>query len=166
MTTPIVQLRPQSQAELSQATADVERFRLGDNDIDIFSDAQMEWGLATRFQADRDLLVANGFRAIPLDLSLRCGRTGAKAGFDLTFQFSPGGHDEARVLVPPHFEASRGLTVRQALDEGPQSFRDLMEATGSRDGRDVLIALDAVRGEVGLERLPDGRYRLTGQHQE
>jgi hypothetical protein len=28
MTTPIVQLRPQSQAELSQATADVERFRL------------------------------------------------------------------------------------------------------------------------------------------
>jgi len=69
------------------------------------------------------------------------------------------------VPVPPQFEASRGLTVRQALDEGPQSFRDLMEATGSRDGRDVLIALDAVRREVGLERLPDGRYRLRDQNQ-
>ena len=51
------------------------------------------------------------------------------------------------------------------LYEGPQSFRDLMEATGSRDGRDVLIALDAVRREVGLERLPDGRYRLRDQNQ-
>ncbi len=146
--------------------AEVKNIFVVDGDIDIFSDAQMEWALATRFQADRDLVVASGFRAIPLDPSLRGGRTGAKSGFDLTFPFSPGGHDEARVPVPPHFDASRGLTVRQALDEGPQSFRDLMEATGSRDGRDVLIALDAVRGEVGLERLPDGRYRLRRQGQE
>ncbi len=38
-----------------------------------------------------------------------------------------------------------------------------MEATGSRDGRDVLIALDEVRQAIGLERLHDGRYRLRGQ---
>jgi hypothetical protein len=38
-----------------------------------------------------------------------------------------------------------------------------MEATGSRDGRDVLVALHAVRSEAGLDRLPDGRYRLQGQ---
>ena len=31
-----------------------------------------------------------------------------------------------------------------------------------RDGRDVLVALDTVRRETGLDRLPDGRYRLAG----
>ena len=38
-----------------------------------------------------------------------------------------------------------------------------MEATGSRDGRDVVLALDAIRDDGGLERLPDGRYRLPAQ---
>jgi 2,5-furandicarboxylate decarboxylase 1 len=61
----------------------------------------MEWALATRFQADRDLVVANGFRASPLDPSLRGARTSAKAGFDLTFPFSPDGHSEAQVPSPP-----------------------------------------------------------------
>jgi hypothetical protein len=36
-----------------------------------------------------------------------------------------------------------------------------MEAAGSRDGRDVLLELDAVRKDRGVERAPDGRYRLT-----
>ena len=35
-----------------------------------------------------------------------------------------------------------------------------MEAAGSRDGREVLVALDAVRDAGALERLPDGRYGL------
>ena len=37
-----------------------------DPDIDIFDDAQMDWALATRFQADRDLVVKIGFRTLPL----------------------------------------------------------------------------------------------------
>ena len=41
-----------------------------DPDIDIFDDAQMDWALATRFQADRDLVVESGFRTLPLDPSL------------------------------------------------------------------------------------------------
>ena len=147
------------------SVAEVKHVFVVDEDIDIFSDAQMEWALATRFQADRDLVVMSGMRAVPLDPSLRGSRTGAKAGFDLTFPLGGDRHG-AHVPEPPRFGASRGLTVRQALDEGPQSFRDLMEATGSRDGRDVLLALDVVRGEVGLDRLPDGRYRLKGQNSE
>ncbi|MCF8477361.1 MAG: UbiD family decarboxylase, partial [Pseudolabrys sp.] len=144
------------------SVAEVKHVFVVDDDIDIFSDAQMEWALATRFQADRDLVVMGGMRAVPLDPSLRGSRTGAKAGFDLTFPLG-GDRHAAHVPEPPRFGASRGLTVRQALDEGPQSFRDLMEATGSRDGREVLLALDVVRGEVGLDRLTDGRYRLKGQ---
>ncbi len=41
-----------------------------DPDVDVFSDEQMDWALATRFQAARDLVVAGGFRAMPLDPSL------------------------------------------------------------------------------------------------
>ena len=55
-----------------------------DPDIDIFDDAQMDWALATRFQADRDLVVESGFRTLPLDPSLDGKRIGSKAGFDLT----------------------------------------------------------------------------------
>jgi UbiD family decarboxylase len=141
------------------STAEVKHVFVVDDDIDIFSDAQMEWALATRFQADRDLVIASGMRAVPLDPSLRGSRTGAKAGFDLTFPFGADRH-ESHIPAPPRFGPSRGLTVRQALDAGPQTFRDLMEATGSRDGREVLLALDEVRRDVGLERLPDGAYRL------
>ena len=49
------------------SNADVKHVFAVDDDIDIFSDAQMDWALATRFQADRDLIVASGFRAVPLD---------------------------------------------------------------------------------------------------
>ena len=52
-------------------------------------------------------------------------------------------------------------SVRQALEAGPKSFRELMEGAGSRDGRDVLIELDAVRKELGIERAADGRYQLA-----
>ena len=52
------------------SNADVKHVFVVDDDIDVFSDAQMDWALATRFQADRDLVVASGFRAVPLDPSL------------------------------------------------------------------------------------------------
>jgi hypothetical protein len=37
-----------------------------------------------------------------------------------------------------------------------------MEAAGSRDGRDVVRALDDLRREGRVERLADGRYGLAG----
>ncbi len=41
-----------------------------DEDIDIRDDRSIEWAPSTRFQADRDLLVLEGMRCIPLDPSL------------------------------------------------------------------------------------------------
>ena len=41
--------------------ADVKHVFAVDDDIDVFSDAQMDWAFATRFQADRDLVVASRF---------------------------------------------------------------------------------------------------------
>jgi UbiD family decarboxylase len=139
------------------SNADVKHVFVVDEDIDVLSDAQMDWALATRFQADRDLIVASGFRTIPLDPSLEGRRTGAKAGFDLTFPFGT----KHPVPEAPKLEARPRQSVRQALESGAKSFRELMEATGSRDGRDVVIELDAVRREGALGREPEGKYRLA-----
>jgi UbiD family decarboxylase len=143
------------------SSADVKNVFVVDEDIDIFSDAQMDWALATRFQPDRDLIVESGFRCVPLDPSLGGSRTGAKAGFDLTFPFGWNRESEFRVPEAPKLRPAPKQSVRQALESGPKSFRELMEAAGSRDGREVLLELDAVRNAVGLERNPDGRYRLA-----
>jgi 3-polyprenyl-4-hydroxybenzoate decarboxylase len=144
------------------SSADVKNVFVVDEDIDIFSDAQMDWALATRFQPDRDLVVESGFRCVPLDPSLGGSRTGAKAGFDLTFPFGWNRATDYRVPEAPKLASQPRVSVRQALEQGPKSFRELMEAAGSRDGRDVLIELDAVRKDAGIERTPDGRYQLAG----
>lgn len=142
------------------SSADVKNVFVVDEDINIYSDEHMEWALATRFQPDRDLMVASGFRTVPLDPSLDGLRVGAKAGFDLTIPFGQTQAKQWQVPTPPSFGPSQNQTVREALAVGPKTFRELMEATGSRDGREVLVALDAVRAEGALERLPDARYGL------
>ena len=140
--------------------ANVKHVFVVDPDIDIFSEEQMDWALATRFQADRDLVVQSGFRTLPLDPSLRGGKTGAKAGFDLTLPFGEAQGIEATIPEPPRLEGKRFVSVEAALADGPKTFEALMAALASRDGREVVLALEAL-GETGrLAREKDGRYAL------
>lgn len=148
-------------AAVHGSSADVKNVFVVDDDIDVFSDAQMEWALATRFQVDRDLVASSGFRTMPLDPSLHGSRTGDKAGFDLTFPFGWQKAQEFRVPAPPQFEAAKRSSVREALQAGPKYFRELMQAMGSRDGRDTTLALDEIRNEGALSRDTDGRYQLN-----
>jgi 3-polyprenyl-4-hydroxybenzoate decarboxylase len=131
-----------------------------DPDIDIFSDAQVDWALATRFQADRDLVVQSGFRTLPLDPSLEGAKTGAKAGFDLTLPFGQAQSIEHRIPEPPRFEGKRFASVEAALADGPKRFEQLMAALASRDGREIVLALDALRSAGRLGRDAEGRYLL------
>lgn len=160
-------MRPHFPGEARNAIAaafasmgDVKNVFVVDDDIDVFSDEQMEWALATRFQPDRDFIVDANFRAIPIDPSLHGKTIGAKAGFDLTLPAGWRDDMHYKVPVPPKLEASptTPVTVSEALRGGPKFFRELMALTGSRDGRDVTAALDAIRATV--ERLQDGRYVL------
>jgi UbiD family decarboxylase len=141
--------------------ANVKHVFIVDPDIDIFSDDQMDWALGTRFQADRDMVVMGGFRTLPLDPSLNGARTGAKAGFDLTWPFGMQGKLEISVPEPPSFEGARFASVRAALEHGPKYFEELMAAVGSRDGREVVRDLEKLRGEAGLDRDERGRYALA-----
>jgi 3-polyprenyl-4-hydroxybenzoate decarboxylase len=140
------------------ASPNVKNVFIVDPDIDVFSDAQMDWALATRFQPDRDLVVMSGMRTLPLDPSLIGTRTGAKAGFDLTWPFGTGNRMEARVPAPPVYDGARFTSLDAALADGPKFFAQLMAATGSRDGREIVLKLDALRGDGALERDDEGRY--------
>ena len=142
------------------ASPNVKNVFIVDPDIDVFSDAQMDWALATRFQPDRDLVLMSGMRTLPLDPSLIGSRTGAKAGFDLTWPFGSGNRMEARVPAPPVYDGARFPSLEAALRDGPKFFAQLMAAIGSRDGREIVLELDALRGTGALERDDEGRYLL------
>ena len=163
-----IAIRQRTQGEARNAIAaafgglaNVKNVFVVDDDIDVFSDEQIEWALATRFQPDRDLVVEGGFRCLPLDPSLEGRRTGSKAGFDLTVPVG-----EARPLTytlpaPPRLDGARFDTVRAALEDGPKTFEALMAAIASRDGRDVVLALEVLRQDGILTRREDGEYALT-----
>jgi 3-polyprenyl-4-hydroxybenzoate decarboxylase len=148
-------------AAVFASVADVKHVFVVDDDIDVFDDAQIDWALSTRFQADRDLVVDSGFRAVPLDPSLDGKRVGAKAGFDLTKPFGKKDAMEYTVPTAPAFVTGTKRTVLAALTEGPCTFLELMEATGTRDGREVVRALAPLYDEHRLGRLDDGRYTLV-----
>jgi len=129
-----------------------------DADVDVFSDEQLDWALATRFQAARDLVVADGFRGMPLDPSLGGARTGSKAGFDLTLPFGERQGIEARLPEPPRYEGKRYESVERALADSPKFFVELMTARDSRDGREIVRELERLRASGRLERDAEGRY--------
>ena len=164
-----VSLRQRNPGEARNAIAavfcssgDVKHVFVVDDDVDVFSDEQIDWALATRFQADRDFVVASGFRCVPLDPSLQGSRTGAKAGFDCTKPFGQGDSFEFTVPRAPQLPQRPRRSVEAALAEGPATYLDLMAALGTRDGREVIRAFDTLYREGRLERLKDGRYALNG----
>ncbi|MAI45438.1 MAG: UbiD family decarboxylase [Hyphomicrobiaceae bacterium TMED74] len=62
---------------------DVKHVFVVDEDVDIHSREEVEWALATRFQADRDLVVVHNTLGSKLDPSTDNGIS-SKLGFDLT----------------------------------------------------------------------------------
>jgi 2,5-furandicarboxylate decarboxylase 1 len=141
--------------------ANVKHVYVVDPDIDIFSSEQMEWAMATRFQADKDMVFASGFRAMPLDPSLQEAKTTAKLGFDLTLPFQFG--DQARPMnyrVPkaPSYGGKQFASLEAALLDGPKFFEELMAALRSKDGREVIRWLEDHESALRIARDPEGRY--------
>lgn len=142
--------------------ANVKHVFVFDPDIDIFSDEQCDWALATRFQANRDLVVQDGMRTLPLDPSLAGARTGSKAGFDCTMPIEVARGLEARIPRPPVIEGARFASIEAALADGPKTYAELMAAIGTRDGREILPVFDDLRAAGRLARDGEGRWLLAG----
>jgi 2,5-furandicarboxylate decarboxylase 1 len=153
-------------AAMFASIADVKHVQVFDNDIDIYSDDQVDWAIATRFQADRDLMVGEGYRAVPVDPSLQGSRIGAKLGFDCTKPFGKVDAFEFTVAAPPVMPERKRQDVEALLAAGPASYLDMMAALGTRDGREILPTLDKLYAEGRLTRLDDGRYALNGAREK
>jgi 2,5-furandicarboxylate decarboxylase 1 len=78
---------------------DVKQVIVVDEDVDIHNPAEVEWAVATRFQADHDLVVIAGSQGSKLDPSTRNG-VGAKMGLDATKPLSAGEMVFKRIRVP------------------------------------------------------------------
>ena len=153
-------------AALFGAISPIKHLFIVDEDIDIRSDHAMEWALGTRFQASRDLIILDGMHGMRMDPSLDGRPLGAKAGFDCTRPL--GRSPSVTSLVPSArrlTQAARFDTVEQALGAGPLFFTHIMEAIGSRDGREVTLALGQLRSRGMLGRDADGRYQLAQSDQ-
>jgi 2,5-furandicarboxylate decarboxylase 1 len=131
-----------------------------DPDVDVFSDEEVEWAMANRFRADRDLVVVPGQFAFPMDVTTAEDRKTTKAGFDLTGPITRTGV-EAKVVSAPVIEPTpRFETIEQALGARPMHFTELMAALGSKDGREIVLALDRLREQGLLERGENGEWGL------
>jgi 2,5-furandicarboxylate decarboxylase 1 len=133
-----------------------------DEDVDVFSDEEMEWAMAVRFRADRDMIVATdmpGFYADPT--ADQNGRV-TKAGFDLTQPVGqPDTIEYRRAYAPTGAgDAPQFKSVLEALNAGPKHFGRILATIGSSDGREIALELDALRERGVLTRLPDGEWAL------
>jgi UbiD family decarboxylase len=130
-----------------------------DEDVDVFADEEVEWAFANRFRADRDLVTASGQMAFPMDVTAADKLT-TKAGFDLTGPLAKGGVEALTTHAPRLDGAQRFASVEEALKSRPMHFAELMASLGSKDGREIVLALDALREKGLLSRGKDGEWSL------
>jgi len=86
----VVSIRKQHQGDGKNAImaafgahTSMKRVVIVDEDINVFDDRDVEWAIATRFQADRGLVVLHDVRGSSIDPSGRDGFT-SKMGIDAT----------------------------------------------------------------------------------
>lgn len=79
---------------------DVKHVFVVDEDVDIHAPGQIEWAMATRFQADKDLVKVEGTLGSKLDPSTDDNGICAKLGFDLTVPLDAPEMKYVRIRVP------------------------------------------------------------------
>ena len=135
-----------------------------DEDVDVFSDDEMEWAMATRFRADRDMIVATDMPGFYADPTADQNAPRRQGGLRSHRAGRPARHDRdtaAPCAAPDGVAPPRLRTCVEALEGRPEVFRpDHGRRSGSRDGREVALALDALRERGVLTRLDDGEWAL------
>ncbi|MDJ0828532.1 MAG: UbiD family decarboxylase [Desulfobacterales bacterium] len=79
--------------------ASIKRVVVVDDDVDVYNQREVEWALATRFQADMDLVVLSDLIGFPLDPSTKADYLTAKMGLDATKPIDDDGKFE-KICVP------------------------------------------------------------------
>ncbi len=94
---------------------DIKHVVVVDADVDIHDQTQVEWAIATRFQADRDLVVVSEAQGSRLDPSSRNG-VSAKMGFDATVPLDAPTLKYKRIAVPGEDTVDLTKAIDQAAE--------------------------------------------------
>lgn len=102
---------------------DIKQVIVVDEDVDVHDPEQVEWAVATRFQADRDLLVVSGALGSILDPSANEGIS-AKMGLDATKPLQYEGHVFTKVAIP----GEQAVDPAMVIDPNPAlSLEELLK---------------------------------------
>ena len=87
-----------------------------DDDVDVFSDEQMEWAMSTRFRAASNIVIASGHPAFYMDPSADENGMVERAGFDLTARYGVPDTIDDPATAASHFNGQRRCdSAREAL---------------------------------------------------
>ncbi|MCS2607796.1 UbiD family decarboxylase [Halomonas dongshanensis] len=92
---------------------DIKHVVVVDTDVDIHNPTEVEWAVATRFQAHRDLVLIHDSQGSKLDPST-CDGVGSKVGFDATVPLDAPPMRFKRIRVPGEAEVDLAAVSRPA----------------------------------------------------
>jgi 2,5-furandicarboxylate decarboxylase 1 len=168
---------------------DLKHVVIVDDDIDVNDPNEVEWAIATRVQADKDVFVIPGARAKPLDPSLLQGAgvvpLGAKVGIDATIpEHIPKEHYERityayaeTAKVDDYVKgktdavgksgdekevAALAAKILAAIDKEPLYYTDIAERFAEYDFRTVARALGHLHETEKLWQDPRGKMCVRG----
>lgn len=171
------------------AVADMKHVVVVDDDIDVFDPVEVEWAIATRVQADRDVVIVSDARSKPLDPSLppTVGRipTTAKCGVDATvpedvpreryerITYACAGRVKLSDVLddsggPAPVEPSRvdvaalAERIRALLEGAPLYFAEIVERFEASGFANVSRALGELHAAGVLAQDAVGRHCLAG----
>src|SRR5438270_2647783 len=169
---------------------DLKHVVIVDDDIDVFNPTEVEWAIATRVQADRDVVIVTNARGKPLDPSLPPTRPGvvpttAKIGIDATIgegipkeryeRIAYAYADSAKIsdYVKGKSDATakaadeRGVAVPAdeiltLIDQKPLYYTEVAERFSRFDFQTVARALGHLHQTERLWQDPEGRMCRRG----
>ncbi len=173
--------------------ADIKHVVVTDDDIDVFDPVEVEWAIATRVQADRDVVILSNARSKPLDPSLPPTDgipTTAKMGIDATIPenvpreryqrieyFNQGevrledyvGEKRGTRREPKEIEEEGDLEgpaerILEALAQAHRFFAELLNLFPDQAYGRVARAIGLLSEKDKITQDQEGRYQLKAPH--
>src|SRR5438105_11124178 len=169
---------------------DLKHVVVVDDDIDVFNPTDVEWAIATRVQADHDVLIVTNARGKPLDPSLPPTRPGvvpttAKMGIDATIgegipkeryeriayayadrarldAYLVGKSDKAGESGRADKVAALAQQILRLVDEKPLYYTEIADRFARFDFQTVARALGYLHQTERLWQDPEGRMCRRG----
>ena len=169
--------------------ADIKHVVVTDNDINIFDPVDVEWAVATRVQADRDVVIISNARSKPLDPSLPPTDgipTTAKMGIDATIPenvprerykrivyfnekkaqlkdyLGPAAKSVAKGKVEVTESPLEELTekILKALSKSPKFFAEILDLFPREGYGKIARVIGSLHQEDKITQDGEGKYQL------